>query len=130
PDWARLRWLRCKKCRWAKRSVPTRSHGVGFARPTVQSTNSLPPSHPVPPLPALPRIEFFAAEASREFFRIRRGGEAVDVEPLPVVTDAMAARAQRQILAEIVDGLVAAVFAGARRQRDLVRPAAVDGGRR
>jgi hypothetical protein len=91
---------------------------------------SLPPPHPIAPLPSLPRIEFFAAEARHEFLRIRRGGKAVDIEPLLVMANAMAAQAQRQVLAEVVDGLVAAAFAGARRQRHLVRPAAVDGGRR
>src|SRR5579864_7714230 len=65
---------------------------VQYARLSAWPT-SFPPTHPVPPLPALPRIEFFALEASHELLRIRRGGEAVDVEPLPVVTDAMAARA-------------------------------------
>ena len=88
------------------------------------------PLHPILPLPSLRRIEFFAAETRHEFLRIRRVGEAVDVEPLPVVVNAMPSQAQRQILAEVVDRFVAAVFAGAGRQRDLVRPAAIDGGRR
>src|ERR1700724_2640742 len=66
---------------------------------------SLPP-HPIAPLPSPRRIEFLAAELRNEFFRIRRSGEAVDVEPLAVVADAMAAPAQRQILAEVVDGVV------------------------
>jgi hypothetical protein len=88
------------------------------------------PLHPIVPLPSLRRIEFFAAEPRHELLRIRRIGEAVDVEPLLVMADAMAARAERQILAEVVDRFVAAVLAGACRQRDLVRPAAIDAGRR
>lgn len=88
------------------------------------------PLHPIAPLPSLRRIEFLAAEPRHELLRIRRVGEAVDIEPLPVVENAMAARAQRQILAEVVDGFVAAVLAGACRERHLVRPAAVDAGRR
>jgi hypothetical protein len=88
------------------------------------------PLHPIPPFPSLRQIEFFAAETRHELRRVRRVGEAVDVEPLPVVADAMPAPAQRQFLAEVVDRFVAVVLAGAGRQRDLVRPAAIDGGRR
>jgi hypothetical protein len=88
------------------------------------------PLHPILPLPSLPRIKLLAAETRHELLRIRRVGEAVDVEPLPIMADAVAARAQRQILAEVVDDFVAAVFTRACRQRDLVRPTAVDGGRR
>jgi hypothetical protein len=88
------------------------------------------PLHPIPPLPSLRRIELFSAKPLHELLRIRRIGEAIDIEPLPIVADAMAAPSQRQILAEVVDGFVAAAFAGAGRQRDLVRPAAIDTGRR
>jgi hypothetical protein len=85
------------------------------------------PLHPIPPLPSLRRIEFLTAETRRELLRIRRLGEAVDIEPLLVMADAMAARTEREIRTEVMDRLVAAAFAGARRQRDLMRPAAVDG---
>jgi hypothetical protein len=88
------------------------------------------PLHPIPPLPSLRRIEFLAAETRHELLRVRRVGEAIDVEPLLVVADGVSAQAQRQILAEVMDGLVAAAFAGAGRQRDLMRPVAVNGGRR
>ncbi len=69
------------------------------------------PLHPIPPLPSLRRIEFLATETRHELLRIGRVREAVDVKPLLVVADAMAAQAQRQILAEVVDDLVAAVLA-------------------
>jgi hypothetical protein len=104
------------------RSCPRRTQSQSLA----SSQSLFFPLHPIPSFPSLHRIEFLSAKSPREFLRIRRIGEAVDVEPLPVVVDAMAARAERQILAEVVDGLVAAVLAGACRQRDVVRPAAID----
>jgi hypothetical protein len=75
------------------------------------------PLHPIPPLPSLRRIKLLAVETRHELLRVRRGGEAVDVERLPIMANAMAAQAQRQIFAELVDGLVAVVLAGACRQR-------------
>ena len=83
------------------RAMPTRSFGPVLFFPL----------HPIPPLPSLRRIEFLATETRHELLRIGRVRETVDVEPLLVMTDAMAAQAQRQILAEVVDGLVAAVLA-------------------
>jgi hypothetical protein len=83
------------------RAMPTRSFGpILFF-----------PPHPIPPLSSLRRIKLLAAEPRHELLRIRRDRETVDVEPLPVMMDAMAAQAERQILAEVVDGLVAAVLA-------------------
>jgi hypothetical protein len=80
------------------------------------------PLHPILPRPSLRRIKLFATKPRRELLRIRRVGEAVDIEPLLVVADAMAARAQRQRIAEVVHDLVAAAFADTGRQRDLMRP--------
>ena len=56
------------------------------------------PLHPISPLPSLRRIEFLAAETRHELVRIRRVGEAIDIEPLLVVANAMAARASDKSL--------------------------------
>jgi hypothetical protein len=71
------------------------------------------PLHPIPPLPSLRRIELLAAETRHELLRIRGDCKTVDVEPLPAMVDAVAARTQRQRLAEVVHDLVAAAFADA-----------------
>jgi hypothetical protein len=46
----------------------------------------------------LARIEFFAAEPLQEFLGIGGIGEAVDLPPLSIVYDGMAARTDRQAL--------------------------------
>ena len=71
----------------------------------------------------------FSAEALNEFLSISGVGEAVHVEPL-AIEHGVAATAQAQVLTEFMDLLVAAALAKTRRQRDLVRPLAVNGRRR
>ena len=74
-----------------------------------------------------PSLKPVAAEALQEFVGVVERGETVDVEPLFLVEHRMATQAQRQILAEVVNLVVAAALAQFRRQCDLIWPTAING---
>ena len=64
-----------------------------------------------------------------EFFGNLRPGEAVHMKPLAVI-NGVPSGAESSNLTELVNLLVAATLAKARQQRDLMRPAAINAGRR
>jgi hypothetical protein len=79
-----------------------------------------------PTAAALDRIKLLAAKSLHELLRVRRLLETIDVKPLAVVMERVASRAERQVSTELVYLVVAVAPANARRQHDLVRPAAVN----
>src|SRR5271170_2073534 len=87
------------------------------------------PARPIVSLSALRRIELHTAEALPECLGILRFRETVHMKPLPVI-NGVASCAEREFFAEGVNPFVAAILARACRQRDLMRPASVNGGRR
>ena len=95
----------------------------------TQHTSAPVPARPVASLASLRRIEPHAAEALPEFLGILRLGEAVHMKPFMVI-HGMPSGAESQIITELVNLLVAAVLAKPSGQRDLMRPAAVNAGRR
>ena len=84
---------------------------------------------PVAAPSSLARIKRLAAEALLEFLGVGRFGETIHMKPLAVV-HSVAAGAKREVLAELVNHLVATAFTQARRQNDLMGPAPVNGRRR
>lgn len=66
-------------------------------------------------IPSLFRIKLLAAKPLHEFISVLRFFEAVDVKPLGVMKDGVATGAKCQLLAELVNLLVAAAFTEARR---------------
>ena len=87
------------------------------------------PMRPVVAPPPLARIERLATEASLEFLGVGCFGETIHMKPLALV-HSMAAGAEREVLAELVNHLVASAFTQARRQDDLMGPTTVNGRRR
>jgi len=86
------------------------------------------PMRPAAASPLLARIERLAAEALLEFLGFGCFGETIHMKPLALV-HSMAAGAEREVLAELVNHSVAAAFTQARRQDDLMGPT-VNGRRR
>ncbi len=73
--------------------------------------------HPMSASTSFPSTRLFAAP------------RAIHMKPLAIV-DGVASRAEREVVAEIVNLLVAAVLAKPSGQRDLMRPAAINAARR
>jgi hypothetical protein len=86
------------------------------------------PPRPIVSLPSFLGIKFFAAELPHERLGVLGVSEAIDIPPLAFMKDHVTTGAQRQVIAERANGLVAAVEQYRGRQRDLVRPSAVYSG--
>ena len=84
------------------------------------------PTRPITPLPSLFRIKLVATEPQSEFIGVLQLFEAVNVKPLAVMKHGMAAGAERQLFAEVVNLIVAAAFTEPRRQYHLVWPVPVN----
>lgn len=87
------------------------------------------PMRPVAAPPSLVRVEHLSVEALLEFLGVGRFGETIHMKPFAVVHN-VAAGAEREVLTEPVNHLVAAAFTQARWQDDLMGPAPVIGRRR
>jgi hypothetical protein len=79
------------------------------------------------PLRASSRVDELAAEALPELLGVRAISKTEDVHVRAVTAEGMSARAEREAFAEKVHGHVIAPAAPRGRQRDLVRPVAVNG---
>ena len=88
------------------------------------------PTRPVAPPSPFVGIEPLAAEPLLELLRVGGIRETINVVPSVIVMHCVAAAAQRQILAELMNLVVADALAGACRQHHLVRPIPVNGRRR
>jgi hypothetical protein len=67
------------------------------------------PLRPIAPLSPLLWIEPLAAELSHELLRMLGVGETVDVPPSVFMKDRVTARAERQVIAERANDVVAAI---------------------
>jgi hypothetical protein len=68
------------------------------------------PPRPIAPLSPPLGVELFAAELLHELLSVFGVCKAVHVPPLVIVEDRMAARAQRQLIAERVNDFVAPIY--------------------
>ena len=90
----------------------------------------LPPFCPVAAASTFSGVEFLAAKFLQKFLRVGRLLKTIDVKPLFVMIERVAARAESKASAEFMYLFVTAPFAETRRQHNLMRPALINAGRR